>query len=103
MKILIADDDPVTCCRLEHSLTQWGHEVVAVGDGTSACGLLPICCYCKKIRNDENYWQQVEAYITSHSEAEFSHTICPKCYDENIRPELDRLRTAPAPTGRVTR
>ncbi len=200
IRILVADDDPVTCCRLEHSLTSWGHEVVIVGDGASACqllqpitgpglaivdwmlpgmdglevcrrvraarpsnppylimltarsarqeklvslrdgaddyitkpydddelqahlsvgerivrlqqhlservaelqaaldhvrtlrGLLPICCYCKKIRTDENYWQQVETYISTHSDAEFSHTICPKCFEENVRPELERM------------
>jgi sigma-B regulation protein RsbU (phosphoserine phosphatase) len=43
-------------------------------------GLLPICSYCKKIRNDTNYWQQIEAYITEHSDAKFSHSICPECY-----------------------
>ncbi len=200
MKILIAEDDPVTSCRLEHVLTDWGHEVTAVGDGIAAnrllqpsdgpplaildwmipgvdglevCrriraarpvnppymilltaksgkseraaglregaddyitkpyddeelqahlsaaqrvvqlrqqlvkqvielqdalahvkalrGLLPICVYCKKIRNDKDYWQQVEAYIAQHSEAEFSHTICPNCYKEKVEPELERF------------
>jgi PAS domain S-box-containing protein len=42
-------------------------------------GMLPICCVCKKIRDDEGYWNQVEAYITAHSEAEFTHSICPEC------------------------
>ncbi|MFH1941877.1 MAG: PAS domain S-box protein [bacterium] len=42
-------------------------------------GLLPICASCKKIRDDKGYWQQLEAYIQSHSEAEFSHGICPDC------------------------
>ncbi len=42
-------------------------------------GLLPICAYCKKVRDDEGYWKQVEVYISSHSEAEFSHGICPEC------------------------
>jgi DNA-binding response OmpR family regulator len=55
-------------------------------------GLLPICSYCKKIRNDRNYWQQVEGYITDHSEAQFSHGICPDCYTRYVRPELDRLQ-----------
>ena len=54
-------------------------------------GLLPICSYCKKIRNDRNYWEQVEAYIAKHSEARFSHGVCPDCYDVHIRPELARL------------
>lgn len=42
-------------------------------------GLLPICSSCKKIRDDKGYWQQIEAYIGEHSEAEFSHSICPEC------------------------
>jgi len=42
-------------------------------------GLLPICASCKKIRNDEGYWEQIESYIGQHSEAEFSHGICPDC------------------------
>jgi DNA-binding response OmpR family regulator len=51
-------------------------------------GLLPICSYCKKIRNDRNYWQQVETFIRDHSEAQFSHGICPDCYDKFVKPEL---------------
>jgi AmiR/NasT family two-component response regulator len=42
-------------------------------------GLLPICANCKRIRDDEGYWQQVEVYIRDHSDAEFSHGICPDC------------------------
>jgi len=42
-------------------------------------GLLPICSYCKKIRNEANYWQQVESYLVSHSEVEFTHSVCPDC------------------------
>ncbi len=56
-------------------------------------GLLPICSYCKKIRNDRNYWQQVEGYISEHSEAQFSHGICPECYAQYVQPELDRLQS----------
>jgi PleD family two-component response regulator len=47
-------------------------------------GLLPICMYCKKIRDDKQYWQQVEQYVGAHTEAQFSHSICPDCY-KNIR------------------
>jgi DNA-binding response OmpR family regulator len=43
-------------------------------------GLLPMCAYCKKIRVDQTYWQQLEGYISEHSDAEFSHGICPECY-----------------------
>lgn len=45
-------------------------------------GLLPICAHCKDIRDDEGYWRQLEEYITSHSEAHFSHGFCPKCQQE---------------------
>ncbi len=50
-------------------------------------GLLPICCSCKKIRDDQGYWQQIEAYIHEHSEAEFSHGICPEC-SRKLYPEF---------------
>jgi DNA-binding response OmpR family regulator len=43
-------------------------------------GLLPICSYCKRIRSDKNYWQQVDHYIAEHTTAQFSHGICPSCY-----------------------
>jgi len=55
-------------------------------------GLLPICSYCKKIRNDQNYWEQVEQYIEEHSEAEFSHGICPDCFEKLVRPEFEKLK-----------
>jgi sigma-B regulation protein RsbU (phosphoserine phosphatase) len=54
-------------------------------------GFLPICSYCKKIRDDKNYWEQVESYITKHSEAKFSHAICPQCFEAHVKPDLDRL------------
>lgn len=53
-------------------------------------GLLPICSYCKKIRNDRNYWQQVEGYISERSEAQFSHGICPDCYAKFVKPDLQK-------------
>ena len=45
-------------------------------------GLLPICAWCRRIRDDQNYWQSVESYITAHSEARFSHGMCPECFDK---------------------
>lgn len=50
-------------------------------------GLLPVCASCKRIRNDQGYWQQMEMYIREHSEADFSHGICPECA-EKLYPEL---------------
>jgi response regulator RpfG family c-di-GMP phosphodiesterase len=55
-------------------------------------GLLPICSYCKKVRDDRNYWQQVETYIEGHSDAQFTHGICPECREKYVVPELERLR-----------
>ena len=50
-------------------------------------GLLPICASCKKIRDDKGYWNQIEGYISEHSEAQFSHSICPECA-RKLYPEL---------------
>jgi PAS domain S-box-containing protein len=50
-------------------------------------GMLPICSSCKKIRDDKGYWNQIEAYVSDHSEAEFSHSICPECI-KKLYPEL---------------
>jgi len=50
-------------------------------------GLFPICASCKKIRNDKGYWEQIETYIRDHSEAEFSHSICPECA-QRLYPQL---------------
>ena len=54
-------------------------------------GLLPICSGCKKIRDTQGYWQQVESYIREHSEAEFSHGLCPDCA-RRLYPEVGEMR-----------
>ena len=54
-------------------------------------GLLPMCCYCKQIRDDQDYWRAVEDYLTAHSDARFSHGICPACYEARVKPELANL------------
>ena len=55
-------------------------------------GILPICSYCKKIRDDQNYWQQVDGYLSRHTDAKFSHGICPSCYAERVQPELEKRK-----------
>jgi len=55
-------------------------------------GLLPICSYCKKIRTDQDYWEQVEDYLSEHTEVQFSHGICPHCYEQYVKPKLEQLR-----------
>jgi sigma-B regulation protein RsbU (phosphoserine phosphatase) len=57
-----------------------GHRTLALmANIKRLSGLLPICSYCKRIRSDDDYWTQVESYITEHTEARFSHGICPPC------------------------
>ncbi len=51
----------------------------ALSDNKQLSGLLPICASCKKIRDDKGYWNQIESYIGEHSDAQFSHGICPEC------------------------
>ncbi|MFC1975187.1 response regulator transcription factor [Chloroflexota bacterium] len=55
-------------------------------------GMLPICSYCKNVRIDQNYWEQIDIYIAEHSEADFTHGICPDCRKKIIEPELEELR-----------
>jgi DNA-binding response OmpR family regulator len=55
-------------------------------------GLLPICSYCKKIRDDNNYWSQVERYIEQKADVAFSHSICPDCYESVVKPEIQALQ-----------
>ena len=59
--------------------------------------MLPICSYCKKIRDDKNYWQQIEGYINQRTGSEFSHSVCPECYNRIILPELEKLRAQAKP------
>ncbi len=54
-------------------------------------GLLPMCSYCKKIRDDRDYWTGVESYFATHTGAQFSHGICPDCYTKYVQPQIDAL------------
>ena len=54
-------------------------------------GILPICSYCKKIRDDENYWQTVERYISQRTDTHFSHSICPDCYSKEVEPAMEKF------------
>ncbi|HUJ70955.1 MAG TPA: response regulator [Verrucomicrobiae bacterium] len=51
--------------------------------------LLPICIYCKKIRDDHDYWEKMETYIHEHTGTDFSHSICPDCYEKVALPEME--------------
>jgi DNA-binding response OmpR family regulator len=79
--------------KLQIELAQRVAELEAALDQVKQLeGYLPICAYCKKIRDDENYWQQIEGYIEAHSEALFTHSVCPDCYRQYVEPELEILR-----------
>jgi DNA-binding response OmpR family regulator len=56
----------------------------ALADVKRLGGLLPICAYCKRIRDDGDYWKQIEQYLSEYSEARFSHGICPECLDTHL-------------------
>lgn len=66
-------------------------------------GLLPICSHCKRIRDDAGYWSQVESYVSKHSEAEFSHSLCPSCllehYPEHAETIINQLESSGAVTS----
>ena len=77
---------------LQKNLVDRVHELEdALANVKQLQGMLPICSYCKKIRDDQNYWQKVENYISDHSEAIFSHSVCPGCYETTVKPELERF------------
>lgn len=75
--------------ELQQSLANRVAELLqALAQVRQLSGILPICSYCKKIRDDHDFWKRVEEYITDHSEAQFSHGICPECYSVHVRREL---------------
>jgi sigma-B regulation protein RsbU (phosphoserine phosphatase) len=66
--------------------------------------MLPICSYCKKIRDDQNYWQQLEGYISDRTGSDFSHSVCPECYTRVVVPQMEQLKASMArPTPAVER
>ena len=65
--------------------------------------LLPMCAYCKSIRNDQNYWEKVETYFSQHSNVSFTHSYCPNCYERFVKPELEALEDARAARDRQKR
>jgi DNA-binding response OmpR family regulator len=68
---------------------------VALAHVSRLQGLLPICSYCKKVRNETNYWEQVDSYLATHSDLKLTHGICPQCL-ETMMAELDVADPKPA-------
>jgi sigma-B regulation protein RsbU (phosphoserine phosphatase) len=82
--------------ELQQSLANRVEELQnALAEVKQLSGCLPICGYCKKIRDDKDYWQQVEVYVARHSDAKFSHGVCPECYAKLVKPQMDRLGIKP--------
>lgn len=54
--------------------------------------LLPICVYCKSIRNDQQAWADIEEYFREHAQTDFTHSVCPTCYEGRIQPMLDDMK-----------
>jgi len=61
--------------------------------------IVPICSYCKSIRDDHDYWHTVENYLATKTDAKFSHSICPDCYETEIIPQLEKLKLEPKNKG----
>lgn len=60
-------------------------------------GLVPICSYCKSVRKDKDYWQRIEQYMAARTGSEFTHSVCPDCYDKHIIPQLESMNIAAPP------
>ena len=56
---------------------------------------IPICSYCKKTRDDRDYWDQLEQYIQTHTGAQFSHGVCPDCFERHVVPEMTEFGIDP--------
>lgn len=81
-----------TVAQRTAELTEKIHELEkAVAEIRQLQGILPMCIYCHKIRDDENFWQRVDQYIQSHTIANISHSVCPSCYDEVMAKVLDEI------------
>jgi PAS domain S-box-containing protein len=75
--------------RAEHDREQLLRELqTALAEVKELQKILPICMYCKRIRDDANYWQTVETYISQHTNTQFSHGICPTCYENIVKPQF---------------
>lgn len=80
---------------LQHNLAARVVELeIALAQVKQLQGILPICSYCKNVRDDDDYWQTVENYISSHSDTQFSHGICPDCYEKVVKPQFEQRSRA---------
>jgi PAS domain S-box-containing protein len=71
----------------------------ALGEVRELREILPICMYCKSVRNDKNYWLTVETYLSHHTQTELSHGICPKCYENIVKAQSDAGKSSSDQAG----
>lgn len=87
--VVVQHGDRLSRRRAQDALKEKNEQLeAALAQVKQLSGLLPICANCKKIRNDEDHWQDVAVYVRDHSEAEFSHGLCPDCIAE-LYPESE--------------
>lgn len=73
------------------SIREWSKNQKALSEIKMLCGIIPICMYCKKIKGDKDVWDKLEAYIEEHSDADFTHGICPDCLKTQLE-EVKRIK-----------
>ena len=71
----------------------------ALAQVTQLHGLLPICSYCKKIRDGDDYWHQVESYLATRADVTFSHSFCPECYERVLKLDQEKLAAQSEPSA----
>lgn len=92
---IIVNEDITELKRAHDELKKLNAELTdALNKVKLLSGFLPICASCKKIRDDGGYWNQIEKYISEHSEAAFTHSICPDCFDKLYSSELEEIKKA---------
>ncbi|MEX1181831.1 MAG: PAS domain S-box protein [Gemmatimonadota bacterium] len=84
--------------QAEHERDELVRELqAALAEVSALREILPICSYCRKVRDDEDYWHTVESYIAHHAGTRFSHGICPSCMESEVDPQLDAMERASGP------
>ena len=90
---IVVNEDITEIKRAHDELKKLNSELTeALNKVKLLSGFLPICANCKKIRDDSGYWKQIEKYIAERSEAAFTHSICPECYDKLYSKELEEMK-----------
>ena len=78
--------------RVEHQRDQLVRDLQsALAEVKTLRAFLPMCSYCKSVRDDENYWHELETYISRHTDTNISHSICPSCYKRVVEPQLREM------------